>query len=147
MVGLPRHTRQEEKQMLKGGFRFPVPMEVAFPQGCVYVPGSIAEAMDYDEKTKVRTPARDKVTGKRVFQCRVMDADEELGARSREVVVKLLTDVQPVPPVGPFQPVEFEGLVVTPYVDSKTNRMAYSFRATAIVAPKTIAEVRAGKAA
>ena len=36
------------------------------------VPGSITEAQDYDEKTKRRTPAVDKVTGKRVFQCRVV---------------------------------------------------------------------------
>ena len=133
--------------MLKGGFRFPVPMDVVFPQGCVLVPGSIAEAMDYDEKTKQRTPAKDKVTGQRVYQVRVMDADEELGARSREVVVKILASVQPVPPVGPFQPVEFEDLMVTPYVDSKTNRMAYSFRATGLVAPKSLAETRAPKAA
>ncbi len=128
--------------MLKGGSRFPVRMEDVFPQGCVFVPGSIAEAMDYDEKTKLRTPARDKLTGQRVYQVRVMDADDELGARSREVVVKILADVQPVPPVGPFQPVEFENLQVTPYVDSKSNRMAYSFRATGIVAPKTLAETR-----
>jgi hypothetical protein len=133
--------------MLKGGFRFKVRMEDVFPQGCVLVPGSIAEAMDYDAASKLRTPSKDKVTGQRVYQVRVMDADEELGARSREVVVKILTDVQPVPPVAPFQPVEFEGLMVTAYVDSKTNRLAYSYRATGLVAPKTLAETRAPKAA
>ncbi|RZU52525.1 hypothetical protein EV385_4391 [Krasilnikovia cinnamomea] len=132
--------------MIKSGHRFTVSMQEAFPQGCVFVPGSIAEGMDYDEKTKMRTPARDKVTGTRVYQCRVMDADEELGARSREVMVKLLSDVQPAPPVGAFQPVEFEGLTVTAYVDQKSGRLAYSYRATGIVAPKTLAEVRAGKA-
>ena len=63
-------------------------------------------------------------------------------ARSREVVVKILADVQPVPPVGPFQPVEFEGLMVTPYVDGKSGRLAFSYRATAIVEPKTLAQVR-----
>jgi hypothetical protein len=128
--------------MLKGGHRFRVRMEDVFPQGCVYVPGSIARAMDWDEKTKLRTPAQDKLTGQDVYQCRVMDADDELGARPREVLVKLLSDVQPVPPVGAFQPVEFEELQVTPYVDSKSNRMAYSYRATGIVAPKTLAENR-----
>jgi hypothetical protein len=133
--------------MIKGGARIPVAFEVAFPQGCVFVPGSIAPAMDFDERTKVRTPARDKVTGLEVFSCRVMDADEELGARSREVMVKVSSRVQPVAPVGAFQPVEFEGMTVTPYVDQKTGRLAYSYRATAIVAPKTIAETRTANGA
>jgi hypothetical protein len=57
------------------------------------------------------------------------------------VSIKILADVQPVPPVGPFQPVEFENLTVTPYVGNN-NRLAYSFRATALVAPKTLAETR-----
>ncbi len=128
--------------MIKSGARIRVRFEDVFPAGCVLVPDSIAESQDYDAATKTRTPSFDKVTGQRVYQVRVMDADDELGARSREVVVKILADVQPVPPVGPFQPVEFENLQVTPYVDSKSNRMAYSFRATGIVAPKTLAETR-----
>ncbi|MFI2666598.1 MULTISPECIES: transcriptional regulator [Micromonospora] len=130
---------------LKGGARIGLSFEAVFPHGCVFVPDSIAEAQDFDEKTRVRTPAKDKITGLRVWQCRVMDMDPELGARSREVAVKILSPVQPVPPVGPFQPVEFEGLTVTPYVGSN-GRLAYSYRATALVAPKTLAESR-GKAA
>jgi len=39
------------------------------------VPDSIIEAQDYDEATRRRTPAVDKYTGQRVFQCRVMDMD------------------------------------------------------------------------
>ncbi|MFI7490788.1 transcriptional regulator [Micromonospora echinaurantiaca] len=130
---------------LRGGTRFTVPFEAVFPHGCVFVPDSIAEAQDFDEKTRARTPSKDKLTGQRVWQCRVMDMDPELGARSREVSVKILSDVQPVPPVGPFQPVEFENLTVTPYVGSN-GRLAYSFRASGMVAPKTLAETR-GKAA
>lgn len=53
---------------LRGGSRFPVSMDDVFPAGCYLMPDSIAEAQDYDEKTKVRRPAVDKVTGKRVFQ-------------------------------------------------------------------------------
>ena len=60
--------------------------------GCCLVPGSITEAQDYDEKTKRRTPSVDKLTGKRVFQCRVSDLDEDLEGRSRETVVKILAD-------------------------------------------------------
>lgn len=109
-------------------------MHDVFPHGCCLVPGSIDEAQDYDEKTGRRTPAVDKVTGRRVFQCRVSDLDPELGSRSREVVVKILADREPVPPTrAPFEQVEFEGLMVTPYVSDK-GRMAYSFRATGIKA-------------
>ena len=32
----------------------------------------------------------------------------------------------------PFRPVEFDGLTVTPYLDDKRNRVAYSSRATAM---------------
>ena len=119
---------------LRNGSRFSVGMADVFPDGCYLVPGSISEAQDYDEKTKTRSPAKDKVTGSRVFQCRVVDMDGELEGRSRETVVKILTDYQPVPPGrAPFELVEFEGLTVTPYVNDK-GRMAYSLRATGLKA-------------
>jgi hypothetical protein len=50
----------------------------------------------------------------------------------------------------PFAAVEFDGLTVTPYVDSKTDRLAYSFRAKAMREPKGAAKTAApaaGKAA
>ena len=121
---------------LAGGTRFKVTMAEVFPGGAALVPGSITEAQDYDERTGRRSPAKDKVTGQRVWSCRVMDMDPDLDGRSREVAVKILADVQPVPPTGAmFEPVEFENLMVTPYANDK-GRMAFSFRATAIVAPK-----------
>jgi hypothetical protein len=116
---------------LRSGSRFAVSMADVFPDGCYLVPGTVSEVQDYDEKTKVRRPSVDKVTGKRVFQCRVVDMDPELEDRSRETVVKILTDYQPVPPGrAPFEPVEFENLTVTPYINDKNNRLAYSLRAT-----------------
>jgi hypothetical protein len=43
--------------------------------------------------------------------------------------------VLPAPPVGsPFTPVEFTGLMVTPYVND-ANRLAYSFKATGARTP------------
>ena len=124
---------------LKTGSRFAVSMGDVFPDGCALVPGSISEVQDYDEKTKTRHPSKDKVTGTRVFQCRVVDMDAELEGRSRETVVKILTDYQPVPPGRAlFEPVEFEGLTVTPYVTDK-GRMAYSLRATGIKAARPAA--------
>jgi hypothetical protein len=118
--------------MIKGGTRFAVTNQQVFPQGCHLMPDSITEAQDYDEKTRIRTPSVDKLTGKRVWQCRVADMDPELEGRSRETVVKILADRQPVPPTGqPFELVEFDNLQVTPYVTDK-GRMAYSLKATGI---------------
>jgi len=97
--------------------------------GVALVPDSISEVQDYDENTRARTPAVDKVTGSRVWQCRVVDLDPELAGRSREVVVKILADRMPVPPTrAPFEPVEFDRLTVTPYVTDK-GRLAFSLRA------------------
>ena len=96
-----------------------------FPHGCHLMPDSITEAQDYDEKTRTRTPAIDKLTGKRVLQCRVADMDPELEGRSRETVVKILADRPPVPPTGqPFELVEFDGLQVTPYVTGRARARA-----------------------
>src|ERR1700755_2068654 len=102
---------------LKGGTRFAVRFEDVFPAGCVLVPDSIAEAQDYNEVTRARTPAIDKVTGQRVWMVRVMDMDPDLAGRAREVAVKISTPVQPVPDSrAPFTSVEFAGMTVTPYV-------------------------------
>jgi hypothetical protein len=132
----------------KNGTRLSVSMAQVFPGGCHLMPDSITEAIDYDEQTRTRTPAIDKITGKRVFQCRVADMDPELEGRSRETVVKILADRPPVPPTGtPFELVEFEGLIVTPYVDTGrcqgkgkcAARMAFSLRATGIKAARPVA--------
>jgi hypothetical protein len=126
--------------MIKGGTRFPVTMAQVFPHGCHLMPESITEAQDYDEKTKTRSPSVDKLTGKRVFQCRVADMDPELEGRSRETVVKILGDRPPSPPTGqPFELVEFDNLQVTPYVTDK-GRMAYSLRATGIKPARPVAK-------
>lgn len=128
---------------LRNGSRLHVSMQDVFPHGCHLVPDSIVEAQDYDENTGRRSPAVDKHTGQRVFSCRVMDMDPELEGRSRETVVKVLADRMPVPPTrAPFELVEFEGLQVTPYVDTgrcqgrgRCNaRMAFSLRATGMKA-------------
>jgi hypothetical protein len=124
---------------LRNGSRFAVSMAEVFPHGCHLMPESITEAQDYNEQTRQRTPSIDKLTGKRVFQCRVVDMDPELEGRSREVVVKILADREPVPPTRtPFELVEFENLQVTPYVTDK-GRMAYSLRSTGLKAARPMA--------
>src|SRR5260370_24894481 len=123
----------EGNMALKSGLRLPVGMSDAFPYGCHLLPESIAEAMDYDETTKTRRPMIDKVTGRRVWQCRVSDMDPALEGRSREVVVKILSDSRPAAPGrGLFEAVEFAGLVVTPYVDN--NRRHRQGRCNARIA-------------
>jgi hypothetical protein len=119
---------------LRNGSRFAVSMHEVFSHGCHLVPDSITGAQDYDEQTRRRTPSVDKVTGKRVFSCRVVDMDPDLEGRSRETVVKILADRMPAAPTrAPFELVDFDGLQVTPYVTDR-GRMAYSLRATGIKA-------------
>ena len=133
---------------ISNGSRLPVGMAEVFPAGCCLVPDSITEAQDWDEATRQRSPSVDKVTGKRVWHVRVVDMDPTLEGRSREVVVKIAADRMPVPPTRqPFEPVEFEGLTVTPYVDTSrcqgrgrcTARMAFSLRATGLKAGRPVA--------
>jgi len=128
---------------LSTGVRLPVSMAEVFPAGCHLLPDSITEAQDWDAATRVRTPTVDKITGQRVWHVRVVDMDQALEGRSREVVVKIAADRAPVPPTRtPFEAVEFEGLTVTPYVDTSRcvgqgrcgARMAFSLRATGLKA-------------
>ena len=119
-----------------------------FPHGC-YVVGEVQAMRDFDRSTKDQAvQAVDRDTGLLVWTVDVVDADPE--ARERTVRVKITAPVQPVPPEAapgvPFRPVEFEGLTATPYVTmtaSGRGRLAWSFRATGMRAPKA-APVAAG---
>ena len=72
----------------------------------------------------------------------VVDADPE--ARERTVRVKITAPVQPVPPEEargvPFRPVEFEGLTAYPTCRPRPGRgrLAWSFRATGMRAPRAV---------
>lgn len=114
-------------------------MDALFAFGA-YLIGEITPVEDYEAKQAgtADPQLRDKETDKRVWQARVMDADPDSRKGQAEVAVKISADHQPVPPDEvpgqPFRPVEFEGLTVTPYVDTNGNRprLAYSVRATGI---------------
>ncbi|GEM_PF-4623671 len=54
---------------LNTGSRLHVPMPEVFPGGCYLMPNSIVEAQDWDEVTRVRTPAVDKLTGSGFGTC------------------------------------------------------------------------------
>jgi hypothetical protein len=118
-----------------------IPIEFAtfFPNGA-YAAGGVEPVRDF-EASKASAgrfvQQRDKDSGLPMWQIEVIDADPE--ARTRTIKVKVIADVQPVPPAPtagmPFTPVEFTGMLVRPYVDEKTNRLLYSLRSTGIRAP------------
>ena len=126
----------------------PIPVEfgMVFPAGA-YAAGGIEMVRDFDRSSGDRVVQQaDKHTGLPLWVVEVIDAQED--ARQRMVKVKIAAQVQPVlpPPVpgSPFTPVEFDGLTVTPYVDTGRcqgnknkcgARQAYSLKATGVRAP------------
>jgi hypothetical protein len=137
-----------------------VPFGDVFPAGA-YMVGEVEPVEDYElikaAKAAGRDPGdvqlRDKVTEKRVWSVRVIDADPLARRGKSEVVVKISADQQPVPPAAipgmPFQPIEFDELTVTPYVDDNGSRprQAFSFRALGIKAPAKTAAIAPKSAA
>ena len=120
---------------LTNGYRFTVTMEDAFPHG-LYALG-VTQANDWDAVKKLATPSRDKVTNSLVWNVACIDRDPD--TRQKQITVKVLAPVSPtlpdeIVPDSGIRPVAFEGIQVTAYVDSKTGRLAYSFRATGVVA-------------
>lgn len=125
----------------------PVAHSVVFPNGA-YVVGEVTALEDFDAAKAAResgtamdTQVRDKQSGLRVWQVRVIDADDLARKGQVEVTVKIAAEVQPVPPETaaglPFRPVEFDNLTVTAYVDTTRvrPRVAWSLRASGMHAP------------
>ncbi|HOQ52426.1 MAG TPA: hypothetical protein PLF56_02305 [Micropruina sp.] len=121
---------------------FGVNFDEAFPHG-VGIVGAVSAQRDFDKSSGDNSVQQlDAATGKRIWVVDVMDFDPE--ARERTFKVKIIADVQPVPPAEvaglPVRPVRLEGLSVTPYLKEGMGRprIAYSLRATGL------AEVRRG---
>lgn len=134
---------------IKGGFK--AEFDDAFPHGA-YVVGEVIEVFDFEASTKdKRVQARDKESNLPVWQVPVMDPDPEARKGQRELTVKVAATHQPVPPEAipgtPFRPVEFIGLVVTPWVDDRSGRprIAFSLRASGMQAPASSAPASRGK--
>ena len=131
---------------LRNGSRLGVSMHDVFPHGCHLVPDSITEAQDYDEATgppvpgggQVHRQAGVPVPGRRTWTPSWRAASARRWSRSWP------TGCPPRRPGAPFELVEFEGLQVTPYVDTGRcqgkgrcgARMAFSLRATGIKAAR-----------
>jgi hypothetical protein len=96
--------------------------------------------MDFDKSSKEhKVQARDKITGDLMWSVALYDADPEARHADRSIKVKIAAAVQPVLPEAlpgmPFRSVEFDGLMVRPYVNG-SGRLAYSFSARGIKAAK-----------
>jgi hypothetical protein len=118
--------------------RISVSFADAFPKGA-YAVGEVEPVINFDASTKEnRVQSLDKESGLPVWSVEVYDADPE--ARTSSVKVKIAARVEPVLPDAqsgsPFRPVEFDGLVVTPYiVTGERPKIAYSYRASGLHAP------------
>jgi hypothetical protein len=101
----------------------------------------VEKVIDFEsKKAGVADPqARDKETGRLLWTVKVIDLDPDGGkfGSSTEVKVKVAANAQPVPPspqVPGYPPkVEFVGVTLTPYVNTKNNRLAWSVRAEDMV--------------
>ena len=125
----------------------PIPVEfgAVFPDGA-FAAGGFEMVRDFDRSQGDRVVQQtDKHSGLPLWVVEVIDADPE--ARQRTVKVKVAAEYQPVlpsaAPGSPFTAIEFEGMTVTPYVDTSRcqgkgkcgARVAYSLKATGIRAP------------
>jgi hypothetical protein len=112
-----------------------------FPHG-VYAVSEVTQVRDFDRSTKDRPVySVDEDSGLNVWSVDVMDGDPEARKADRQVSIKILSKQQPVLPPSnglPFTPVEFDGMTATPYVSDSNGRprLAWSFRAMAVRAPK-----------
>lgn len=122
--------------------RLKVSMGDVFPHGAFLTTEGAEAVPDFDRSTRDRfVQAVDKDNGLPVWEVGVHDPDPEARKNERSVNVKIAAEVQPVPPEAlpglPFRPVEFEGLEVTPYLDTNgpRPRLAFSLRARGMRAP------------
>jgi len=118
----------------------PVRFEDVFPHGAYGV--AVEAVFDFEKSSKQhKVQARDKVTGDLLWSVELYDADPEARHADRSIKVKIAAAHQPVLPEAlpgmPFRPVEFDGLMVRPYVNG-TGRLAYSYSARGVKAPKTM---------
>ncbi|WP_309063298.1 plasmid replication, integration and excision activator [Streptomyces sp.] len=123
--------------------RFPIAHGLAFPNGA-FLRGFVEPVADFQGEQRPdgsRPQQRDKETGLPLWQCTVIDADDDANRKDIGVTVKFAAEVQPVPPKNtsplPWTPVEFVGLTALPYIDDNGNRprIAWSFRAQGFATP------------
>jgi hypothetical protein len=106
-----------------------VETKAVFPRGCRLVPDSISKAQDDDEPETHGTVA-DINRPQPVYQCRVVDLNPELNGRSHEAVV-ILDQMPSLPSWARYALVEFDDLMITPYMTDRI-RIGYTLHAAGI---------------
>jgi hypothetical protein len=126
---------------------------MVFPQGAFAV-SEVTQVRDFDRSTKDKPVySVDEETGFSIWSVDVMDGDREARRADKTVTVKILAMHQPVLPEAPaglpITPVEFTGLTATPYISDSNGRprLAWSYRALAVMAPKNAGAPSSSKSA
>lgn len=134
--------------------RIQVEFSQAFEHG-LFMVGEVEPSRDFDKSTREQLVQEvDEESGLPVWTVDVIDADPSATKATRSLSIKILAKVQPVPPetpdgAGPFRPVVLDGLVVAPWVDSRTctgpekgrphrcrAKQGWSYRASGFADPK-----------
>lgn len=126
----------------------PIDFSLVFAHGAA-VTTDVEQVMQFEGGKSTGRQEIDKDTGLPVWQVTVMDADPSVKGPSKSVKVKILSDVQPVPPPGlpgfeSIRPVEFVGMTARAYVTEVMQgryKVAWSLKAREMVAPMTAAQV------
>ncbi|MGH3503672.1 MAG: plasmid replication, integration and excision activator [Nocardioidaceae bacterium] len=137
--------------------RFPVDAGVAFMHGLyMFTDAQVEPARDFEKSTRENpVQAMDEDTDLPVWQVDVMDADPDARKQAKSFTVRVISQYAPTLPDAPkgwpVRPVEFEGLSASPYVADPPRpggkgRLAWSFRATGVCAPKVGANAPAAPA-
>ncbi len=140
--------------MVPNSVRYPMPFSYAFPSGALFL--GVDKQVDFDRLRAEDNQARDE-HGERLWVVTAIDQDPEATkfGRSPQVKVKIAAPHQPIPPASvtvagmQVTPVAFTDLTVTPYTDSTgckgerqphrcRARLAWSYRASAMVAPADV---------
>jgi hypothetical protein len=148
--------------VVPNSMRYPMPFDYAFPAGALFL--GVDKQTDFDKLREDDNQARDE-HGVRLWVVTVMDQDAEASkfGRSPQVKVKIAAAHQPVPPEPikvagmSITPVAFTDLTVTPYTDTTgckgtrqphrcRARLAWSYRASGMVAPAELGATTAAAA-
>lgn len=134
--------------------RFAIPFETAFPRGAL-LRGGVEPVPDFKAPAGAdgsRPQQRDKETGLPLWQCTVLDMDDDASRRDIGVSVKFAAPVVPTVPKNntplPWTPVRFVGLMALPYVEpgNERSRIAWSFRAESMTAAHETGKTEQGAA-
>ncbi|KZM76171.1 hypothetical protein [Nocardia terpenica] len=124
---------------IKKGQRFPIPFDIAFPQGAALI-GEIEKVMKFNERRRQYTDEQDTDEETRLpkWKARLMDLSEGIRGTDSGIDLVFLAPVQPVPQgqevLPGVRPVVLENLMVQPRATlaGQFPKLIYSYFATGI---------------